>query len=163
MFLVVIATIASNIEARTVYANAYIQSKALSEKIREIYVESAPDDYSLVIIPDRIERVPFGRNANSGFMLPPIQNSPVNDKILVMTGFSMRSDLDNRFDNGLIHKIKSHNLLDLLNKNTQNGICKKRMKFEFNGKPLKINDIKCKHGNKYCIATMGQKIYLFKF
>jgi hypothetical protein len=45
----------------------------------------------------------------------------------------------------------------------ENGMCKKRMKFEFNGKPLKIKDIKCKYGNKYCIATMGQKIYLFKF
>lgn len=45
----------------------------------------------------------------------------------------------------------------------ENGTCKKRMNFEFNGKPLKIKDIKCKNSNKYCIAKMGQKIYLFKF
>jgi hypothetical protein len=45
----------------------------------------------------------------------------------------------------------------------ENGNCKKRIKFEFLGKPLKIRDIKCKNNNKYFIATIGQKIYLSKF
>jgi hypothetical protein len=47
----------------------------------------------------------------------------------------------------------------------ENGRCKKRMKFEFMGKPLMIKAIKYKDGDKYCIATreQEQKIYLFKF
>jgi hypothetical protein len=45
----------------------------------------------------------------------------------------------------------------------ENGKCKKRMRFEYGGKPLLIKNIKCKAGVRYCIATNEQKIYLFTF
>jgi hypothetical protein len=45
----------------------------------------------------------------------------------------------------------------------ENGKCKKRMRFEYGGKPLLIKNIKCKAGVRYCIAANEQKIYLFTF
>jgi len=43
------------------------------------------------------------------------------------------------------------------------GKCRRKVIFYFKGKPLRINDIKFKSNNKYCIATVDQQVYLFKF
>ena len=43
------------------------------------------EGYAFVVIPDHVGAIPFGRNAQIGFMLPPIQNPPISQKLVVQT------------------------------------------------------------------------------
>jgi hypothetical protein len=41
--------------------------------------------YAFVVVPDHVGAIPFGRNAQIGFMLPPIQTPPISQKLVVQT------------------------------------------------------------------------------
>ena len=44
-----------------------------------------PDHYAFVVIPDHIGAIPFGRNAQGGLMLPPVQPSSLGPRLVVQT------------------------------------------------------------------------------
>jgi len=57
----------------------------LARKLAGLARATPPDTYAFVVIPDHIGAIPFGRNAQIGFMLPPIQSSPITQQLIVQT------------------------------------------------------------------------------
>ena len=41
--------------------------------------------YAFVVLPDHVGAIPFGRNAQIGYMLPPIQDRPLTQRLVVQT------------------------------------------------------------------------------
>jgi hypothetical protein len=60
-------------------------TQRLSAALREIARTTLPGGYAFVVIPDHVGSIPFGRNAQIGFMLPPIQVPPVSQLLIVQT------------------------------------------------------------------------------
>ncbi|MEO8674398.1 MAG: hypothetical protein ABI569_02400 [Casimicrobiaceae bacterium] len=57
----------------------------LARKLAALARAMPLDSYAFVVIPDHIGAIPFGRNAQIGFMLPPIQSSPITQQLIVQT------------------------------------------------------------------------------
>ena len=67
------------------WARAGEDTPALARQLAELARAMPADGYAFVVIADHIGPVPFGRNAQIGFMLPPIQPSPITQQLIVQT------------------------------------------------------------------------------
>lgn len=66
------------------YRAAHREMKTVAEAVAYVAAAS-PSPPALLIIPDTFRRAAFGRNAQAGLMLPPIQRAPLSDRVLVQT------------------------------------------------------------------------------
>ena len=69
--------------------------------------------YALVVVPDAVGRVPFGRNAQAGLMLPPVQAAPISMRLLVQTDAEMGA-VDRLIDGGALAALRAMPLADYL-------------------------------------------------
>ena len=60
-------------------------TQTLAAALAGIARASPPAGYAFVVVPDHVGAIPFGRNAQIGFMLPPIQRPPISQKLVVQT------------------------------------------------------------------------------
>jgi hypothetical protein len=67
---------------------------------------------ALVIVPDIVGRVPFGRNAQAGLMLPPVQPAPLTRRVLVQTDAEI-PDVPGKVARGIFDWLTRNSLFDL--------------------------------------------------
>jgi hypothetical protein len=60
-------------------------TQTLATALAGIARTAPPEGYAFVVIPDHVGSIPFGRNAQIGFMVPPIQNPPISQQLVVQT------------------------------------------------------------------------------
>ncbi|MEO8674399.1 MAG: hypothetical protein ABI569_02405 [Casimicrobiaceae bacterium] len=61
-------------------------TRALSGALARVAAETTPEGYAFVVLPDHVGAIPFGRNAQGGLMLPPVQATSIAPKLIVQTG-----------------------------------------------------------------------------
>jgi hypothetical protein len=61
------------------------QARALIVALPGVASEISDTGYGLVLVPDQVGGVPFGRNAQGGLMLPPTQPLPLSSRLIVQT------------------------------------------------------------------------------
>ena len=61
-------------------------TRALSGALARVAAETTPEGYAFVVLPDHVGAIPFGRNAQGGLMLPPVQAASIAPKLIVQTG-----------------------------------------------------------------------------
>ena len=76
--------LAQSVVARWVQAGD--DTRALSSALARVAAESTPDGYAFVVVPDHVGAIPFGRNAQGGLMLPPVQAASIAPELIVQTG-----------------------------------------------------------------------------
>jgi hypothetical protein len=67
------------------WARAGDDTKLLAAALSRTAAATAPGGYAFVVIPDRIGAIPFGRNAQGGLMLPPVQSASLAPQLVVQT------------------------------------------------------------------------------
>ena len=67
------------------WALAGDDSQTLARALAQVAEKTPPEGYAFVVIPDHVGAIPFGRNAQIGFMLPPIQARPLTQRLIVQT------------------------------------------------------------------------------
>jgi len=67
------------------WVDAGDDSKTLARALAQVAGSTPPDGYAFVVIPDHVGAIPFGRNAQGGLMLPPVQERPLGAKLVVQT------------------------------------------------------------------------------
>ena len=67
------------------YVRAGDDTRALAGALASTASETPPDGYAFVVIPDHLGAIPFGRNAQGGLMLPPVQPASLGPKLIVQT------------------------------------------------------------------------------
>ncbi len=60
-------------------------ARALAVALAETAATTPADGYAFVVIPDHVGPIPFGRNAQGGLILPPVQARPLSPKLIVQT------------------------------------------------------------------------------
>ena len=60
-------------------------TRVLAAALARTASETPADGYAFVVVPDHVGAIPFGRNAQGGLMLPPVQESPLSPKLVVQT------------------------------------------------------------------------------
>ena len=76
--------LAQSAVARWVHAGD--DTRALSGALARVAAETTPEGYAFVVLPDHVGAIPFGRNAQGGLMLPPVQAASIAPKLIVQTG-----------------------------------------------------------------------------
>ncbi len=73
-------------------------ARALAAALEETAAATPADGYAFVVIPDHVGTVPFGRNAQGGLIVPPVQARPLSSKLIVQTpdGLAQWPDLFER-------------------------------------------------------------------
>ncbi len=73
-------------------------ARALAMALAETAAEVPADGYAFVVVPDHVGAIPFGRNAQGGLILPPVQEQPLSSKLIVQTrdGLAQWPDLFGR-------------------------------------------------------------------
>ena len=66
------------------YRAAHHEMEAVAEAVSYVAAAS-PSPPALLIVPDTFRRTAFGRNAQAGLMLPPVQPRSLSDRVLVQT------------------------------------------------------------------------------
>ena len=59
--------------------------RLLARALAETAAATPADGYAFVVIPDHVGAVPFGRNAQGGLMLPPVQADSLSPRLVVQT------------------------------------------------------------------------------
>ena len=67
------------------WTSAGAQAKALARELPILARDIPPEGYGLVLAPDHLGSVPFARNAQGGFVLPPVQASSLSSRLIVQT------------------------------------------------------------------------------
>ena len=67
------------------WRTAGTQAKQLAAELARLPARIPPAGYGFVLVPDRIGGVPFGRLAQGGLTLPPVQPVPLLSRLVVQT------------------------------------------------------------------------------
>ena len=67
------------------WVDAGEDTQTLARALSQLAQATPADSYAFVVIPDHVGAIPFGRNAQIGFMLPPIQSRPISQQLIVQT------------------------------------------------------------------------------
>jgi hypothetical protein len=88
-------------------------ARELAVALAETAAAVPADGYAFVVIPDHIGAIPFGRNAQGGLMLPPVQAQPLSPKLIVQTpdGLARWPDL---FERDIIGRLRREPLRDVV-------------------------------------------------
>jgi hypothetical protein len=68
------------------WARAGADTRLLAEALARTAAATPADGYAFVVVPDRVGAIPFGRNAQGGLMLPPVQSTSLSSRLVVQTG-----------------------------------------------------------------------------
>jgi len=60
-------------------------TRSLAPALARIASETPAEGYAFVVLPDHVGAIPFGRNAQGGLMLPPVQATSLGPKLIVQT------------------------------------------------------------------------------
>src|SRR5512143_667988 len=60
-------------------------TRTLAQALGELAQATPATGYAFVVVPDHVGAIPFGRNAQGGLMLPPVQRSPIGAQLVVQT------------------------------------------------------------------------------
>ncbi|MEO9160924.1 MAG: hypothetical protein ABI349_00750 [Casimicrobiaceae bacterium] len=72
-----------------------------------------PEAYALVLIPDRLGPVPFGRNAQGGLVQPPLQPVPLSTHLVPVTPEDLGAWYE-KLRRGILPVLRSHSLDDVM-------------------------------------------------
>jgi hypothetical protein len=114
--LLLLAHAAWGVGAVRAYMDAQRSMRDAARAIGEVAASAGPG-FDLVILPDAYGRVPFGRNAQAGLMLPPVQVSPVSNALLVQTDLEIAA-LDAAIDKGLLASLRALPLREVIEPRT---------------------------------------------
>ena len=67
------------------WVDAGDDSTVLARALAQAAASTPADGYAFVVIPDHVGAIPFGRNAQGGLILPPVQERPLSAKLVVQT------------------------------------------------------------------------------
>lgn len=68
------------------WARAGEDTRTLASALARVANETPPSGYAFVVVPNHVGAIPFGRNAEGGLMLPPVQAESLSPKLVVQTG-----------------------------------------------------------------------------
>ena len=80
-------------------------TQRLSVALAEIARTAPADSYAFVVIPDHVGAIPFGRNAQIAFMLPPVPSTPLSQQLIVQTEENLPSWPD-LFERDIVGRLK---------------------------------------------------------
>lgn len=87
------------------WARAGQDTQRLSVALADIARTAPADSYAFVVIPDHVGAIPFGRNAQIAFMLPPFPNPPLSQQLIVQTEENLPSWPD-LFERDIVGRLK---------------------------------------------------------
>jgi hypothetical protein len=90
------------------YRAAHREMKTVAEAVAYVAAAS-PHPPALLIIPDTFGRAAFGRNAQAGLMLPPVQRAPLSDRVLVQTDAEI-PEIGPKIARGLFDWLPGHSI-----------------------------------------------------
>ena len=67
------------------WSDAGMQATALLQALPALARTIPDDDYGIVVVPDHLGAVPFGRSAQGGLISPPAQPAPLSSRLVVQT------------------------------------------------------------------------------
>ena len=73
-------------------------ARALAAALAATAAATPAEGYAFVVIPDHVGAIPFGRNAQGGLIVPPVQAQPLSSRLIVQTpdGLAQWPDLIER-------------------------------------------------------------------
>ena len=89
------------------------QAKQLAAAIARLPAQIPADAYAFVLIPDRIGGVPFGRLAQGGLTLPPVQPKPLLSHLVVQTENDL-ADWPANIRRGIVDALKRYPAREVL-------------------------------------------------
>jgi hypothetical protein len=67
------------------WARAGDDARTLAAALARTAEATPADGFAFIVIPDHVDAIPFGRNAQGGLMLPPVQAQSLSPKLVVQT------------------------------------------------------------------------------
>lgn len=104
------ANIAWGVQCARGYVEAQWSMRDAARSIAALATDPSNAGFDLVIVPDTMGHVPFGRNAQAGLMLPPVQAADYSRKLLVQTDAEIAS-IDRSIDGGVLSALRELGLL----------------------------------------------------
>ncbi len=80
-------------------------TRSLARELAALAESSPANSYAFVVVPDHVGAIPFGRNAQGGLMLPPVQPKPLGAKLVVQTPVELARWPD-LFERDIIGRLK---------------------------------------------------------
>jgi hypothetical protein len=80
-------------------------TRALARDLAALAQSAPANSYAFVVVPDHVGAIPFGRNAQGGLMLPPVQPEPLGAKLVVQTPVELARWPD-LFERDIIGRLK---------------------------------------------------------
>jgi hypothetical protein len=93
------------------WASAGDDMNALLRELRAQASTLPPDAYALVLIPDHLQAVPFGRNAQGGLVQPPLQPVSLSTHLVPATPEDL-GEWYGKLQRGILPVLRSHSLDD---------------------------------------------------
>lgn len=90
------------------YSAAHREMEAVAQAVGYVAAAS-PSPPALLIIPDTFGRAAFGRNAQAGLMLPPVQRASLSDRVLVQTDAEI-PEIGPKIARGLFDWLPKHSI-----------------------------------------------------
>jgi hypothetical protein len=91
------------------WVQAGADARALATALADTAAATPAEGYAFVVIPDHLGAIPFGRNAQGGLILPPVQARPLSSKLIVQTpdGLAQWPDL---FERDIVGRLRRESL-----------------------------------------------------
>jgi hypothetical protein len=86
---------------------------ALRGVLSRIAASVPPGGYAFVVVPDHVGAIPFGRNAQAGLLLPPLQAESLAPRLIVQTAIELDRWPD-LFTRDIIGRLRREPLLDVV-------------------------------------------------
>lgn len=93
------------------YHRAHHDMRAVAMGIAQI-ASTSNGALALILIPDTLGRVPFGRNAQAGLMLPPVQSASLTSRVLVQIEAEI-PDIPSKVSRGIFDWLTRNSLFTL--------------------------------------------------
>ena len=107
------ANLAWGVRGARDYLEAQWSMRDAARTIAALATRPSDARFDLVIVPDTMGRVPFGRNAQAGLMMPPVQSGDFSRRLLVQTDTEMAS-IDRSIDGGVLSALRELGLLGFM-------------------------------------------------
>ncbi|MGZ5104845.1 MAG: hypothetical protein ACXWHB_10430 [Usitatibacter sp.] len=89
------------------------QTRELVPAVARYHDALAPGDFALVLVPEAVDDIPFGRNAQGGLMLPPVQPRALTYKVLVQETGELPA-LGGKIRDGVVTTLRRAPVFDFL-------------------------------------------------
>lgn len=99
------------LQAASDYRAAHREMRSVAATVGRA-ASAATSPLAVLFIPDSLGRAPFGRNAQAGLMLPPVQREAVTRRVLVQLDNEI-PEMPGKVSRGVIDWLSSHDLFDL--------------------------------------------------